>query len=98
MRKKFTRLKACIFFKGSGKMGNRRVTEHHRYFCNCQAFFIKKVFGMFHSLALIKVEDGTSKHFLKALFQVAFIHCYFTAKRLYCNGLTYMLKKELSSF
>jgi hypothetical protein len=71
-----------MLFKSCGEVGDRRITQEHRNFRNAQSFFIEQVFGMFHPLALVKIENGSAKHFLESFFQVTFIDGNFAASVL----------------
>ena len=51
---------------------------------------------MFHPLALVKIEDGRTKHFLEALLQVTFIDGYLPAQLLDGDGLTNLLEQDLA--
>ena len=73
MQQQFARLEAGVFLKGGGKMRDGGVAEHDRDFRHAQSFFIEQVTGMFHALALVKIENCGSEHFLEALLQIALI-------------------------
>src|SRR4030095_6485190 len=77
-------------------MRDRRITQQHRNFCYTQSFFIQQIFSMLHSLALIKIKDGSAKHFFKPFFQVTFIDSNLTAKFLNGDRLANMLNQDLS--
>ena len=51
---------------------------------------------MFHPLALIKIKDGGTEHFLKSFFQVTFIHGHFTAEFFNSDGFADMLYQYFS--
>ena len=65
-------------------MGNGRITQHGRNFSYTKALFIQQVFGVFHTLALVKIKDGGAKKLLKPFFKVTFVDGNLAAKRF--NG------------
>ena len=46
---------------------------------------------MFHSLTLVKIKYRSTKHLLKAFFEITFIDRYFAAKRFDCYRLANMI-------
>jgi hypothetical protein len=62
-----------MFFESSGEVRDGRIAEHDAYIGYTEAFLIKKVARVFHALALIKIKDGGTEQFLKALFKITFI-------------------------
>ena len=52
---------------------------------------------MFHSLALVEIEDGGAEHLFESLFQVTFIDGYFPAELLDGKGFADVLKENLAS-
>ena len=98
MHQQFAGLKARMFFEGCRKMRNGRITQHDGNLGNGHTFFVKKIFGMLHPLALVKIENGGAEHFLESLFQVAFIHRHLATKLPDSNGLTNMLQQHFPCF
>ena len=98
MHQQFAGLKARMFFEGCRKMRDGRITQHDGNLGNGHTFFVKKIFGMLHPLALVKIENGGAKHFFEPLFQVTFVHRHLAAQFLDRNPLTDLLDKYLARF
>ena len=49
------------FFKRGRKMRDGRITQHHRNVGNAKSFFVQKIAGMFHTLALVKIKNGSTE-------------------------------------
>ena len=77
-------------------MGDGRVTQKSGNICYTQALFVQQVFGVFHSLLLIKIKYSGAKNFLESFLQIAFVHRNFTAEFLDGNWITNMMQKNIS--
>ena len=51
---------------------------------------------MFHSLVLVEIKDGGTKHFLEALFQVTFIDGYFATELFDGDRIPDVLDEDLA--
>lgn len=79
-----------------GEMRDGGIAEHDGHFGDAKAFFVKEVAGMFHSLALVKIEDGRPEHFFKSFLQVAFVDSYFAAEFPDGQGFPDMPQQDLA--
>ncbi len=61
-------------------MGDGRISQHHGYIGNTQAFFVEEIPRMFHALTLVEIKNGGSKEFLESFFQITFVDGHFTAE------------------
>ena len=57
---------------------------------------VKVLWSMFHSLALVKIKNSSSKHFFETLFQIALIHRHFAAESFNGDGFADMLDQNFS--
>ncbi len=55
-------------------MRDRRIAQQCRDIRNAQAFFVKEILGVFHSLLLVKIEYSGTENFLESFFEVTFVH------------------------
>ena len=78
-KEKFTRLKSRMFFEGSGKMRNGRISQEDGYFRHTEALFIQEITGMLHALTLVEIKYSRAEHFLEAFLKITFIDSYFPA-------------------
>ena len=62
-----------------GEMRDRGIAKHDGDFGDAESFFIKEIAGVFHSLALVEVENSGTEHFFEALFQVTLVYGHFSA-------------------
>ena len=85
-----------MLFKGRGKVGDGRISQHDGNLGYTQSFFIEQVSGMLHPLALVKVEDGGAEHFLKPFFEVAFVDGYLAAELLDGERFSDMFQENLA--
>ena len=85
-----------MLFERGGKMGNGRVTKQAGNFGDCESFFVQKIFGMFHTLALVEIKNGSAEKLLKSFFKVAFVNSYFATKFLDGNRLPDVLQKNFT--
>lgn len=96
MKEKFTWFDARVTLERCREMGNRRIAQHHGDFGNTKPFFIKEVTGMFHTLVLVEVENGSAEKLFEALLEVTLVDSHFTAQLFDGDGLTDMLDEDLA--
>ena len=73
-------------------MRNRRISQKRRHVSYTQTLFIQKVFGVFHTLLLVKIKNSSAKNFFEPLFYITLIHGHFAAQFLDGNGVANMLQ------
>ena len=98
MQQQFTGFEPRMLLKGSGEMRNGGIAQHDGDLGDAQPFFVQQVAGVLHTLALVEIENGRPKHFLKSFFKVAFIDGYFPAEFLDGKGFTDMLQQHFPGF
>jgi len=74
-------------------MGNGRISQHQGNFGHAQAFFVQEIPRMFHSLALVEIENGRSEHLFKPFFQIAFVDGDFSAELSYRERFSDVLQE-----
>src|SRR6186713_2608713 len=83
-----------MFLKCSGEMGDRRITQQHRYIGDAETFLIEQITGMLHTLTLVEIKDRCTEHLFKAFFQITFVDGNFPAEFLDGEGFVDMLEKD----
>jgi hypothetical protein len=72
-------------------MRYRRIAKQHRHFCYTQTLIVQQVFGMLHTLRLVKIKYSSAEYFFEPLFKIALIDSGFAAQLLNGNGFANML-------
>ena len=91
MQQQLTRFDARVLFEGGAEVRDGRIPEHHRYFGNAEAFVVQEVFGVFHTLSLVKIEYGSAEDLFESFFQVTFVDGHLAAQGLDGNRFADML-------
>ena len=76
-------------------MRDGRVAKQHRHFGNAESFIVQEVFGVFHALALVKIENGGAENLLEPFFKVTFIDGNLAAERFDGDGFADMFQQDL---
>ena len=74
-------------------MGNGGITQLGGNLRNTHSLLIQQVTGMLHTLFLVKIKNGSPKHHLESLFEIAFINGRLSAKLLDGDGVANISNK-----
>jgi hypothetical protein len=66
-KQQLTGFETGVFLECGGEMGDRGIAQHDGDFGDAEPFFIEEIAGMFHSLALVEIENGGAEHFFESL-------------------------------
>jgi len=96
VQQKLAGFQPCVLLKGCREVRDGGVAQHDGYLRDAKPLFIEQVAGVFHPLALVKIEDGRAEHLFEPFFQIAFIDRHLPAQFLDGQGLADVLKQDLA--